>query len=396
MKYSEKIEKYAAGELGESETREVEYDIERHEAISDYLAEREDIPELGVTKPTESAGAASPAPADLTKKIRRQIRLSFLKAGLITAACVLGIVFFCMYALPKLIDGAYYDPTEKVAPLMAGDEVSPTMTNRMSLDVSVFSELLLPGKYRCDVFSESLGSGKYAVNVQQNFSHTGVFRDTAGFIDRGKLTLYDPNIFKLPVQNVFDTHASGVGDVSYGDIYDLDYARGSSEGGERYLYVTFDGAKDYDWVLNWCKENGVSPEWGAVCADGEMIFPGLNVGVKLMLNSIIQGFERDRYPYLTVYSIAEQADSDHNAPENIMRQHITSLLRYFADNTRGMDMLYGQSGIDDLAESCRAAADTIEQNGFKIYGISFTADAEKIAELYSNENVVYMFSEALS
>ena len=46
MTYRELLELYKAGELELEQRKKVEKDIERQEAISDYLYEREDIPEL--------------------------------------------------------------------------------------------------------------------------------------------------------------------------------------------------------------------------------------------------------------------------------------------------------------------------------------------------------------
>ena len=177
MKYNELIEKYRNGELGGEEAAEVSSEIEKHEAISDYLAEREDIPELGkLLKGDEKKEThADEGAADFTKRIKKQIRRAFLKAGLITGLLVLGIVFFCMYALPKIIERAYYDPTEKVG-FSADQQGSEEMTgtNRLSMDISVYSELLLPGSFRQSASAESLGYGKYTVNIHQNFASNGI------------------------------------------------------------------------------------------------------------------------------------------------------------------------------------------------------------------------------
>ena len=46
MTYRELLELYKTGELELEQRKKVEKDIERQEAISDYLYEQEDIPEL--------------------------------------------------------------------------------------------------------------------------------------------------------------------------------------------------------------------------------------------------------------------------------------------------------------------------------------------------------------
>ena len=129
MNYSELIEKYKNGELDEVKALEVSNDIDRHEAISEYLAEREDIPELSELLNEEKQEGKDPADDSkaFAKKVKKQIRLAFLKAGLITAALVLGIVFFCMYALPKIIENSYYDPTEKAGYIKDENGESPIL-----------------------------------------------------------------------------------------------------------------------------------------------------------------------------------------------------------------------------------------------------------------------------
>lgn len=399
MKYSELIEKYEKGELNETEAGEVERDIERHEAISDYLAEREDIPELEMLHSNGNKGEAAQndGAADFTKKIKRQIRKAFLKAGLITGLLVLGIVFFCMYALPKIIERAYYDPTEKVG-FSADQQGSEEMTgtNRLSMDISVYSELLLPGSFRQSASAESLGYGKYTVNIHQNFAHNGIFRDTAGVIDRGRLTLYDPNLLTMPVMNIFDTVKAGISGVgaSFGgyDWYE-DIISDMQPGDRKLTYVTFASPMDYDDAIAWCEENGVNAEWGAICTGNE-IKPGVYYGARFALSGVMEGYDREKYPYLTVYSVANETDfsvTDY-ASKELMAKHITSLLRYFADNVKGMQ-LFSKDDLTSVAQGFRESADYIEANGFSVYGLAFMADAEKITELHGLESVAYMFAE---
>ena len=46
MKYSELIELYKTGKLSEEEKKKVEYDIERQNAISEYLFENDEMLDL--------------------------------------------------------------------------------------------------------------------------------------------------------------------------------------------------------------------------------------------------------------------------------------------------------------------------------------------------------------
>jgi hypothetical protein len=401
MKYSEMIEKYLKGELPENEAGEVERDIEKHEAISDYLAEREDIPELGkLLKGDEKKEThADEGAADFTKRIKKQIRRAFLKAGLITGLLILGIVFFCMYALPKIIERSYYDPTETVGYVRDenGELQTNAKTDRLSLDLSVYSELFLPGKLRQSASANSLGYGNYSVCIHQNFSSTGVFRDTAGVIRRGKLTLYDPNILNLPVMNCFDTVKAGLQGIRVSfegiDVTAETLTGGMQAGDTRMAYVTFGAPMSYDELVAWCEENDVYPEWGAVCTGGEIKTP-VFYGVRLSLNSVFQGFDEQKYPHLSLYSLGrERQDGESFVSEELMKEHLVSLLNYCADNPDGMKLFYSAGELNVLLDGCRASADYIRENGFSIYGVAFYATAEKIEEVFSLESVVYMHAE---
>ncbi|MBO4563743.1 MAG: anti sigma factor C-terminal domain-containing protein [Clostridia bacterium] len=376
MKYSEIIEKYVKGELDAEQAAVVERDIEKHEAISEHLAEREEIPELeamlgvGETK-TQTDCDESKA---FAKKVRKQIRRAFLKAGLITGLAVLAAVLFCLYALPKIVDRAYYDPTEVVMTDEYGYE-----TNRMSRDLTVFTELFLPTGFRENVEAVSMGYGKYSLYIQQNHSLTGVFRDTAGVLDRGRLTLYDPNILKFPVVNIFQPHRAGVhcfADCRIEAEPTLESLIGDMrEGDRRVVYITFKQPLTYSETLYWCvAAYNVTPLWGAACSGGEVKTPVL-YGAHLVPYGAVRSLAGEEYPYLSATSCIRS--------EECMQQHIVSMLRYAADNEEAMKMLTKGQWDDQFTASCRETAADIAENGVRFYGVMFTADAETISEIYT-------------
>ena len=55
----------------------------------------------------------------------------------------------------------------------------------MSLDMGVYTELFLPGKYRNNVVVDSNGYGEYDINIIQNASITGTFNNVAGKVEKG-------------------------------------------------------------------------------------------------------------------------------------------------------------------------------------------------------------------
>ena len=68
MKYSELIELYKKNELPEQQQKQIEYDIERQEAISEYLFEKDEATAFNLTDDADFAEA------DFTEKTNKSIR----------------------------------------------------------------------------------------------------------------------------------------------------------------------------------------------------------------------------------------------------------------------------------------------------------------------------------
>lgn len=94
----------------------------------------------------------------------------------------------------------YYNPNEVVGIGEGSDNIT---TTRMSLDLSVYSELFWPGSYRNTVNAVAEGYGTYNISIPQGISYDGKFTTVNGRLKRGKLTLYNTDAFKMPYGNTF-------------------------------------------------------------------------------------------------------------------------------------------------------------------------------------------------
>ena len=204
MKYHELLELYKKKELGEEQREMVERDLERHEAISEYLFEKEEADilqgsaEMAKGSERQSAGKGKNAEDDFTKRVNRAIRRAFLKMGAAVCAVTLIVVLLILFVLPNIVSNFYYDPGRIVSENNYGGT-----TNQMSLDLAVYTELALPGTYRDDVQVEDRGYGNYDITIYQSVSRSGEFRHVAGRIEKNKLRLYDINLFNHPSANNF-------------------------------------------------------------------------------------------------------------------------------------------------------------------------------------------------
>ena len=156
MTYRELLNLYKQGKLDDVRKKEVEAAIEKQDAISEFLYEEGEIPEFS---DLESENAENPENEEwlsgqknnqkdeinrqFIKEIRWSIRKAFIKMGTIVGAVVLIFVLCAVFILPKAVSKFYYDPNE------AAGAYEGMTTTRMSLDLSVYSELYLPGTGKC-------------------------------------------------------------------------------------------------------------------------------------------------------------------------------------------------------------------------------------------------------
>ena len=127
------------------------------------------------------------------------IRRAFVKMGVTVGAVLFVLVLGVIFVLPKAVDLFFYNPNEVVG---KDEETGNITTNRMSLDISVYSELYWPASYRSQANAVSNGYGTYQISIPQSSYYT---RNVTvnGVLKRGKLTLYNTDVLKSPSGNTF-------------------------------------------------------------------------------------------------------------------------------------------------------------------------------------------------
>ena len=114
MTYRELLKLYQEGKLDKAQTDEVEHAIEKQEAISEYLYEKEEIPGLEVLQGQEKEevfvqgnDAESEEEQRFVKMIQKTIRRTFLKMGAIVGTGVLAVVLCGIGHFHAQIVGGY-------------------------------------------------------------------------------------------------------------------------------------------------------------------------------------------------------------------------------------------------------------------------------------------------
>lgn len=378
MTFREMIKLYQEGALEDNQTEMVRDEIEKHEAISDYLYETSQIPNLdgmGAVVTDDNDGQET---KDFSKMVRKAIRRAFIKMGIVVGGAILAVVLAVVFLLPDLVSGFYYNPNEVV-----GASSSANETKRMSLDLAVYSELFLPAKYRDQVIAEELGYGKYHITIPQAITYNGTFSTVAGILERNKLTLYSPdllsgypaNAFVLP-DDVYWTYsgvgAAGLPEDAFASLQELD------DDAVYTAYFSLDALMDYETIYE-----QVGTAWYAVYNEH-----GYYAGFWSSQSGRVFDWDRAKYPLLsTLDSMGSREESDANAASaDAMKTHFMSMLRYMQDHPEVLKMFGNED--PQLGE----AIEYVEANDLQIYGFAVIASKETILELAEAENIAYVYT----
>ncbi len=401
MKYSELIELYKTGKLSEEEKKKVEYDIERQNAISEYLFENDEMLDLEDNDILDNVEEKKQDDGEdvFLKSVRKSIRRTFINYGIITGTIVIIITCFVIFALPKIEDKFYYNPGEKVGSSKDIDN------NRLSLDMEVYSEMFLPEKYRDSATVVSNGNGKYDVVINQTSSYNGKYNHVAGTINKNKMVLYDANLLELPTGNAFNPSGKIVN-----DFYEGIGAAGRKKEAfaelkklnkeEMYnAYFTLDKVMTYQEFLNWTRKNDSLPVWCALCVTNEHSgdeakYMTLDRTIGFRYGGCSCGrsdFDKNKYPLLTQFSLVEEIDSksEDYYSETDVKTHILSMLKFMKDESDFVKMVEGE---EDLSSDINRLSEDIKKNGIHIYGFFTVDDKEELLRLSKLDGIDYVYT----
>lgn len=418
MTYRQILDKYKKNALPEEKQKEVAADIEKYEAISDYLYEESEIPDINeaFSEPNENTcgcngSGCDPGPAgsitdsaqraeDFTAVVNRSIRKAFLKLGITVFAAAALLILFVQFILPGIVDNFYYDPTERVS-----QPTDSFIENRMSRDIGTYTELVMPETHRTDVTAESLGYGKYNISIHQNLSYTGFFSTATGEVTRGKLRLFNEDILRKPTGNAFgwsqiyvdfkngeyltksltelykitDEHMKNdgeEGEIMHGAAgspeQSLETIKGLRDDMPYYAYVTFERMLDLSQV-----EEIIDP---ADKDDFMITEPWLAVDTYPRSNA----HDGSSYGYITTlpkigFIVQDQDNVSEN--EELQQKHFTDMLDYMAEQTDFLKM------FDEDPQTFADASQLIKKNGLHIYGMGCTVSKSTMLKLMKFDNV---------
>ena len=418
MTFREVLELYKSGELSPEQTREVEEAIDREDALLEYISERDALPELDAENASPKDDGEARMEQKFQSELRRSIRRAFTRLGVCVGAVLLVILLLAQFVLPQAIDLFYYNPGYIVTGL-------PTdQTNRMTLDMAVYSELFLPGAYRDNVRVVEHGYGEYDVLIVQNISFAGMPAvDVAGHISKGRLLLYDANLFKAPVGNAFEwglnfpdpalslseqipakeyDEETGVGTIhAVGMAGYPEEARENLEAledGKLYGgFVSLDRVMAYDDFYAFVSQFRNQHIWCAVqLAEKPSYLANWGFGIDYGGGANLLSWDKYTYPML------KRSDDDPFVITDgeTAKAHMQDLLRYLNDAPWFAEMMsrdYGASGYTAVTErpafglteerDLTPLIEYLDEHGVQVYGFWIMADKETLLQLQDSPRV---------
>lgn len=343
----------------------------------------------------------------------REIDKDKKKAGkvkwLVLAAVILAAVIVVCIILPKTVKSVCYDPTETVASYY--EDGYDIETDRMSMDMTVWSELFLPCRKFGTVQAADLNWGKYNVIIGQDMWPSGTEqKQVAGQIERNKLVLYDPVVLQKPPSNAFEWTIN-TRDTSLSireNLSDGEQAMGMHGGRkaatellemlvpeQKYIgYASFNNVIDYEEVGKMLNEYDVMLSWVGIVTSNENHQEV--IGMYNYFSGSMYPFDSEKYPFLLGYK--GLGDDDTNVGieyKKYAKQHFISMLKYMNEQKEFLEMIepleYWEENIEEGYYLDKI--EYIEKNGLNVYGVAVVADKETLLELNMHENVYSIATE---
>lgn len=394
MTYHERLKLYKEGKLDEETRKEVEKEIEKQDAISEFLFEASDFLQLDeeADVPPGKDGADD---TQLLSVIRRSIRKAFVKMGVIVGVCVLAAVLCAVLVLPHVVSLLFYNPNEVVGRSEQNDGL---ITQRMALDLSVYTEAFLPGRWRNHVQADAQGYGEYVIRIPQTWTIDGRWETVVGKLTRGELLLYNENPFRLPTGNAFVLpedmdgpimiqHETG-NRVGPGGEWKNQYkALEELEENEWYIgYVSLRAVTEYEEFEKWIQTLPTEQVnlWCAVALEqenGEYYANGMGFNRSGVWESM--HWDTQRYPYLAF------GQEDHGQWDaSNCTEHFISIVRYLKDHPE-VSKMFGGPDVRVPEEDLQR----LRENGLHVYGFAVTAKKDTFLKMRDDARVEYIYAE---
>ena len=379
--YKELFTKYKEGAATVEERQQVEEELERFEALSQYLEE-----EFHDGSLEEEMNEPVPKEVlDVEKLVKRRLREVMLKGALLSLL-LLGLIF---YGLSPLVSTLYYNPM---------NESLSSVEKDVSLDLAVLSELTMPEYASSSVYVETKGFGSY----QMRYSITDLFDQnslvTEKKVVRGSVvetlnSLYDREpLFITPLEIMREEKESrkqrediiellsGLGSTNYGSVSVL-FKNSLSMEELREFQTRYENIR-LQWVA---VENGQGVQTSSLVTGFSPL--GSRRSAHLFSDETLL----KKYPGLHLLDWlvhqGERSEDGASLEAEGYEKHYEALLYYALDRKSEISVHSERLKETEVLEESAAY---VEEHGVRTYGVLLDGTVEDLLVLLEDEAVEWM------
>ena len=377
MNYEELLKKYRQGQTTEEETRRIEEDIEKFEAISVYLEETLEEERTGL----EIEEADAKDIRRIKGKVNRKVFFYSFSGAAVLIAIILLINLICSQI--------FYNPNKGIREIYGGD-------GQLMLDLSVYTEMHNPGYIVNQAHAEPDWFGKYGLSVTWGRLFTGEEEKAYINLVRGKVKESGNVERSFKGTSIYHAIGTKLGMVIYEgkDDTSMDLAKAELQNQQEHIAalpesaylavnITFPEAKTVEEMLKFADQyQGVSIIYNYVeSKTGALQMNGFGFDRAGIIPDQTEEINQ-KYPYL--WTLGEDMDSGDRAEKWTL--HYESMLKYLSERGEFIDMMTdavsGWSSVDYKEE-----LETVKKEGIHIVGMQIHGNRQDILDIIASGEI---------
>ncbi|WP_303025161.1 anti-sigma factor C-terminal domain-containing protein [Anaerotignum lactatifermentans] len=359
MTFRELLEKYKNYTATPEERKQVEAELEKYNALTEYLLEQD----------VDMEGEDLAGQQEELQKIDRSMKKRgrrIIAIAVVIACVVMGALTAFQPVISKVI---WYDPTERDFQQYSYD---------ISCHLAVLAELTMPEVQMESVMITEKGWGQYDLQVQQREWSSGEYLWEDGTVTRGKIQLKS-NVYQYSVINAFSR-----GTAEFGNSVMTESAKAKAALADLPEYLKMEAyvSLGKDWTME-------ELENFAAQQDGYLGWVGVRTSPEDRQLLPLMGFDADSSGYIwenvdAAYPFYELSMHEDVPLSEAWEKHFLALLQYSIDH---QDFYARLNQSNDHGSTCQMVQEYVTENGVKTYGFLYYGTPAEMRKLLENEDV---------
>lgn len=359
MTFRELLEKYKNQTATPEERKQVEAELEKYNALTEYLLEQD----------VDMEGEDLAGQQEELQKIDRSMKKRgrrIIAIAVVIACVVMGALTAFQPVISKVI---WYDPTEQNFEQISYD---------ISCHLAVLAELTMPEVQMESVMITEKGWGQYDLQVQQREWSSGEYLWEDGTVTRGKIQLKS-NVYQYSVINAFSR-----GTAEFGNSVMTESAKAKAALADLPEYLKMEAyvSLGKDWTME-------ELENFAAQQDGYLGWVGVRTSPEDQQFLPLMGFDADSSGYIwenvdAAYPFYELSMHEDVPLSEAWEKHFLALLQYSIDH---QDFYARLNQSNDHGSTCQMVQEYVTENGVKTYGFLYYGTPAEMRKLLENEDV---------